>query len=206
MIFLFIVLVLLIIVIVSALLINIFKKKDKKYYYIDDDWYEVFDLNGDGSHIAYLLACINRFNVDFFKHLHRKYNNKSTHAAKVVKTLLNNYNPNRIKDIIPSIYNKATAFVINKGEEYGICTRNVNGNAHKLDTLLFVNIHELSHLSIPDIEHTDLFWNVFKLYLTEAKEMTGRVIMTESNYCGLDVHYNPLWDRSLVMFDNPTKY
>ena len=187
---------------IAIIVYKINRKFKKQLILVDDEWFEVYNINGDAYAVAKLLSEVNKFNVNFFQHLKRKYltNIADKKRQDVVKMLLKNYNPNRLKDNLPNMYNKATAFVINKGEEYGICTRN-DGKLHKLDTLLFVNLHELSHLSIHDLDHTQLFWNVFKLYLYEAKELLGRTIICETDYCGMEVHYNPLFDPVLDYFN-----
>jgi hypothetical protein len=187
--------------------------KNKSIYY-EGEWYDVYDVNGDAMSAAAILASVNEFNISFLRHLKDKYiTNPSPYTSELridaVKFLLSNYNQNKLSDNIPTRRDSTTAFVKGKGSDFKLCLRAKDKNAkglkynslHDLDTILFVNLHELSHLSIKDMDHSTLFWNTFKFMLYEAKMMTGRTIMVKDTYCGLDVTYNPLDDETLVLYD-----
>jgi uncharacterized protein YxeA len=190
------------------------RRKRSTEIYVDGDWYTVKGTK-DAARTAQVLADINAFNIKLMRHLKMKYNvslDKSYGSygdeanpyvptkPQLVWMLLSNYNQNRIFEHMPSLMNKDTAFVIDKGEQYGLCVKDKNGEYHDFDTLLFVDLHEMSHMSIHDVDHSLLFWNVFKFYLYEAKEVLGRKISTQGSYCGIEVKYNPLDDPSLDLF------
>ena len=66
------------------------------------------------------------------------------------------------------------------------------------NTLMFVAIHELSHIATKSIGHKDEFWNNFKFLLGEAKKIG--VYKPEDykknprRYCGTNISDNPYFD------------
>lgn len=65
--------------------------------------------------------------------------------------------------------NNFTSYSINKGEEIIFCLRSKNNNElHDLNLVMYVAIHEISHVACPEIGHTPLFKKIFKFFLEEA--------------------------------------
>jgi hypothetical protein len=68
---------------------------------------------------------------------------------------------------------------VNKGYEIYIC---LDGN--DVNSAMYVLIHELAHMSVPEYDHTDAFWNNFKklkeLCITSGLYTAGG----ERGYCG----------------------
>jgi len=108
-----------------------------------------------------------------------------------VKRLVNNFNPNKISETLPT--SEHTAYSENKGEKIAFCL-NKHNNSEKLidiNTLTFVAIHELSHVMTKSEGHKQEFWENFKFLLVNAKESNIYIpIDYKTNpepYCGMKI-------------------
>lgn len=123
----------------------------------------------------------------------KNYPNKT-----LVKKLVDGFNPQKIVEILPT--SKYTAYSENKGEKLAFCleTEKKNGDLIDINTLTFVALHELAHISTDEIGHTDEFWNNFKFLLERAKKIGVYTPIDYKNepkrYCGMTIHDNPLYD------------
>ena len=89
-----------------------------------------------------------------------------------IDLLEENFNNERtyIYENIPD--SNLTSFTINKGEELGFCLKSkITGNFHDINLLMYVAIHEMSHVACPEIGHNDLFKKIFMFFTTEAIKM-----------------------------------
>lgn len=126
----------------------------------------------------------------------------SADIIAVVDHMLNNYNPEVIKENVPG--GRETSYTLNKGEQMMLCLRQVE-NPDKLvdyDTMLFVVLHELAHIGAYDVwGHPDRFWEVFKFVLTEAASAgiykPVDYAAKPVRYCGMTIAYNPYFDKTL---------
>lgn len=157
------------------------------------------------------LSRINNFNAAFIQYLRDKYVWKGPNYLdnikmhKITMQLINNYNPDVLRENNPIDTNN-TSYVLEKGRSIAFCLREKESGEHKIEDqnmLLFVNLHEISHLamSFHDPSHSKEFWTTFKLLLEEAiasglyKPIDwGK---TPRQYCGLKVDYNPLYDNQI---------
>lgn len=116
-----------------------------------------------------------------------------------ITNLLNQgYNPKKIQETLPT--SKHTAYSENKGEKLAFCL-NQNEKEGKLideNTLMFVALHELSHIGTDEIGHTDKYWRNFKFILEQAEDIGvyKPVNYTENpqEYCGMSITDNPYYD------------
>ena len=112
--------------------------------------------------------------------------------------LVEGYNPKKISETLPT--SELTAFSENKGEKLAFCL-NKSKNGTKLidiNTLTFVALHELSHISTKTIGHNQEFWQNFKWVLENAKE-AGIYSPVDykkypEEYCGMTINDNPYYD------------
>ena len=94
-------------------------------------------------------------------------------------------------------YGNQTSFSINKGEKIVLCLRSKDGSNKLVDKnlLLFVALHEMSHIMTISIGHDDEFWNNFKFVLKECQNNgLYKCINFSSNpqsYCGITVTSSP---------------
>ena len=87
-------------------------------------------------------------------HISKKYPNEEN-----VKRLINRYNPKQIYETLPT--SEYTAYSENKGEKLGFCLDTEKNNGGKLidiNTLMYVALHELSHIASESIGHTEEFY------------------------------------------------
>ena len=118
-----------------------------------------------------------------------------------INRLVNGYNPKKIYEILPT--SEYTAYSENKGEKLAFCleTEKENGKGYFVDlnTLTYIAIHELSHITCKSIGHGDEFWDNFKFLLIESEKIgIYKPIDYKNNpvkYCGTTIHDNPYYDK-----------
>ena len=105
--------------------------------------------------------------------------------------------PNRIFESTPEA--EHTSYSVNKGESVYFCLRQrdtdtlVNENI-----MMFVALHEMSHMITQDIGHTPEFWNNFGWLLREAESQ--KLYKHEdfkahpTTYCGVKITDSPKYD------------
>jgi len=116
-----------------------------------------------------------------------------------VKRLVSGYNPQRVMETLPT--SKYTAYSENKGEKIAFClnkTREGEDNMIDEHTLMFVAIHELSHVATKSVGHKTEFWDNFKFLLENAKDAGIHVPVdykeSPQEYCGMKISDNPYYD------------
>ena len=162
---------------------------------IDDNNYYVQDKE-DAQEAANLIAKIKEKLKLLLFHLEKSYPNDNR-----VKLLKKNYRENALKEGIDDP--KYTSYSVNKGEQIILCLRN-NNNLMDINTMMFVVLHEMGHLSSETIGHTDEFWSNFKWILEESINI-GIYIKQDFNkkpieYCGISITSSPL-DINNTKFD-----
>ena len=170
---------------------------------VDGRAYEVIEHMNDKHLAADKLAQINEWNLKFIKYLCEKP--KKSMEYILGKRLSNNYDPNVLFENNPTDKHN-TSYTEDKGRTLALCLREKetgNHNIHETNLIMFVNIHELSHIASLDFGHDhDMdFWPNFKVLLHAAEKMGGYIPVdygkNTQNYCGLDINYNPYHDVHL---------
>ena len=140
------------------------------------------------------LAHVNNNLNKLVNHLSKKYPTKEN-----VQRLVNGYNPKKIYETLPT--SEFTAFSENKGEKLAFCLdteKNSKGRLIDINTLMYVALHEVSHIATKSIGHNDEFWNNFKFMITEAKEINiynpVNYQKEPARYCGMNISDNPYFD------------
>ena len=140
------------------------------------------------------LAHVNNNLNKLVNHLSKKYPDK-----KNVQRLVNGYNPKKIYETLPT--SEFTAYSENKGEKLAFCLdteKNSKGRLIDINTLMYVALHEVSHIATKSIGHNDEFWNNFKFMITEAKEINIYTPIDykkePARYCGMNISDNPYYD------------
>ena len=85
-----------------------------------------------------------------------------------IERMINNFNPNNIVESEKN--NKFTSYSINKGEKTVYCmrSRDDKNKLVKINTMMFVALHELAHTMSKSIGHTKEFWDNFRILLRNA--------------------------------------
>lgn len=164
---------------------------------VDGKEYLVRDLP-DKQGAADLLAKV-RIKLNNLKiHLEEKYPDKPQ-----VKQLIRNYrdDPSRFYEATPDA--EFTSYSVNKGESIHLCLRQRENNDESLVTeevMVFVALHEMSHILTESLGHGPDFWNNFAWLLKEAESIN---IYKYQNfkahpvkYCGMSITDEPTYDAS----------
>jgi len=140
-----------------------------------------------------LLATITNKCKKVVGYMHSKYPDRDN-----VKRLVKNFNPLKVKEILPT--SEFTAYSENKGEKLAFCTTTKKDGGDLIDenTLMFVALHELSHIASESIGHTDEFWENFK-FIIKCADKAGLYSPIDYKkkpiqYCGMKIHDNPYFD------------
>jgi hypothetical protein len=160
-------------------LVPVQSKVDYKLYFVQD--------KDDKQQAADNLAIIRRRCEDLVQHMSTKYPTNPD-----VLQLKKNFNPNNFVEAGKN--KKYTSYSINKGEKIVLCLRNkqsANEDLVQLNTVMYVTIHELSHLMTKSVGHKEEFWANFKLLLEEAVniQIYQKVDYEKSpeKYCGIEI-------------------
>ncbi len=160
---------------------------------------------------ANLLATLNKDMLTIIRHMRDNYlwntNIELTQGVllrrRITEHMLARYNADVLVENVPWSLNE-TSYTQHKGEKMALCLREKQTGNHNIDEysrLLFVALHELTHVSTDVKDHDEPFWYVFKVILQEAEKAgVYKPINYEKqpmNACGLPVAYNPYFDISL---------
>jgi hypothetical protein len=118
----------------------------------------------------------------------------------MVQRLVNGFNPLKVVETLPT--SEYTAYSENKGEKIAFCLNpDKKGNVDNLidsHTLMFVAIHELSHVGTKSIGHKTEFWENFKFLLENAKEAgihePKDYKKKPVEYCSMTIKDNPFFE------------
>ena len=94
-------------------------------------------------------------------------------------------------------HDDGSSYTINKGELMALCLREKKGNHpfHDYNTLQFVMIHEMAHITSISEGHNQEFITNFRFLLREASKLGyyDPINYSQSpiNYCGINVTNNP---------------
>lgn len=155
---------------------------------VDNKEYLVQDKS-DAQEAANLIATIRQRLVLLVDHLI-----KTTPADDTrIIMLKDNFNPDSLKEGMDN--SGYTSYSINKGEQIVLCLRNKD-KLMDINTMMFVVLHELSHIATESVGHTPEFWENFKWILEESINI-GIYQKKDYNresveYCGMTITSTPL--------------
>jgi len=162
---------------------------------IDNKDYLVRDIS-DKQQAADLMAHIRIKMSNLKVHLESKYPDKLQ-----VKQLKTNFiaEPSRFYESTPD--SDLTSYSINKGESVHLCLRHREKDNESLvdeNVVMFVSLHEMSHMITKSVGHGEDFWNNFAWLLKEA-ESIGLYKAQDFKahpvkYCGMSITDQPSYD------------
>jgi hypothetical protein len=128
-----------------------------------------------------------------------KYLGEKYPTQENVKRLIKGYNPQKIYETLPT--SEYTAYSENKGEKIAFCLDTEKYSEGRLiddNTLMYVALHEVSHVASKSIGHNDEFWENFKFILIAAEELDIYTPIDykkePARYCGMNITDNPYYD------------
>jgi predicted metal-dependent hydrolase len=168
---------------------NIYTPKNiiKKVSLNDNIEYIVRDLE-NSQEAAEKLSSINN-------KLKRLIESLDVNEREGIKRLKNKYNPYTLSETEEN--SKYTSYSLNKGEKIALCLRKNRNSLEFQDenTILFVAIHELSHIMTKSVGHEKEFWDNMAFLLEKAHELNiyDPVDYSENNvnYCGMEITTTP---------------
>jgi hypothetical protein len=87
--------------------------------------------------------------------------------APYITRLVNGTEHTKLTENTPN--GKYTSYTLNKGEEIALCLRyKETGQLHDINLVMYVVLHELSHIACPELNHTPLFKKIFIFLLKIA--------------------------------------
>ena len=180
-------------VIVILLVIGYFKFGSKALLYVkakDEQFHLVRDLP-DQKEAADMIAEIKRRLQLLIKYCIQNHPNN-----KDVQILKQRFNQNNIQET--DLSDSGTSYSIDKGKEIHLCIRNKeDAKIHRINLLMFVTIHELSHLMSTSYGHNNEFGDNFVFLLKQATKIGIYQPVDYSknnvNFCGMDVTDSPLY-------------
>jgi hypothetical protein len=124
-----------------------------------------------------------------------------------VRQLIKNYGATTIYEISPLNGENLTSYTQDK-KDLVLCLRRKEPNAagqhplHDINTMMFVVLHELTHMMNDTWGHPSDFWMLFRFMLEASVEADVYRPVDYSKhpviYCGLNINYSPYFDTRLI--------
>lgn len=182
-----------ILIIINAVVRMKINKTESVYVKSELNGKEYFVQNmPDKDEAAYILSVIDE-KINIMKRYFAANVDRYPKYRKYIEQFLTKTNNLLLyENAIDSAY---TSYTVNKGEETVLCLRsNHNGNLHDINLITYVTLHEMAHIACPELDHTDLFKDIFKFFITTAvnlgiyKNINYQIDPKE--YCGLIINEN----------------
>jgi hypothetical protein len=112
-----------------------------------------------------------------------------------VKQISARFNANNIMETDGN--SSYTSYSVNKGEKIVLCLRKRDGSNALIDinTIMFVTLHEYSHILTKSVGHTEEFWNNFRFVLSNAVKLGIYDCVDYQSkpqkYCGIEINSSP---------------
>lgn len=141
----------------------------------------------DSQEAANLLARLNEKVTQLIRRLQTRYPNDGR-----VQRLHDRYNADALSE--GSHESGYTSYSVNKGQRIVMCLRARGaqkkhrgpGALEDENTLMYVLIHELTHLATEEVGHTPAFWKNFRFMIKEAVALG---VYTDHDYSASPVNY-----------------
>lgn len=174
---------------------------------VDDEYYLVRD-RPDKLGASNLLATLRKNINGITDYMVDRMNNKMSIMEKREKVMyeFNRQYINRLDKLIRGVIlmeshenSVYTSYSVNKGEQIVFCIRsksisnvlNSANHLHDLNLIMYVALHEISHVACPERDHTPLFNKIFRFICNEAIKMGIYKRLDFRNnpeeYCGMTI-------------------
>jgi hypothetical protein len=178
-------------------------------YWVYRSTVETFELNCISSSVDGNTYCVRdsdrqQESADLLAQVTTRMQTLVSHLAKqypanpAVSRLKSNFNPEKISEILPD--SDHVAFTENKKKMSFCLTEKKKGDSDTVDinTLMFVCLHEMSHMATASIGHGTEFWTNFKFILEEAQSIgiydPQNYKEEPTEYCSMKINSSPLFE------------
>jgi hypothetical protein len=164
--------------------------------------YRVHNAHSGPENAANTIAILNEKAITLLRYL--KTGNQINSDKNMVSRLLKNYSTDNLVENSPKNISGDTSFTYNDGSVLALCIREYDPastgdvdtyDIHDINTLTFVLVHEMAHISIIQSGHPPEFWKSFKKLLLDAQNAGILQIIDYSKYpvkyCGMIIDSNP---------------
>jgi len=167
-------------------MVYVLSQTDNKYYLVRDV--------ADKQNAANVLGQISNNIKTLSEYLYKIKNNETyVEYIKYIDILHNKYkNIVYVESSQDSIY---TSYSVNKGEQIVFCLRSKRSNneIHNLNLIMYVVLHEISHVACPVYDnHGPLFQKIFGFLTKQAIELGlySKIDFVKNpvEYCGLNIN------------------
>lgn len=157
---------------------------------IDGKYYLVRDIDNKQD-VADTLAIIKQNIIKLTDYM---LQNASDEYKPYVERLYSKINNVVISENIRDFY--YTSYSVNKGEQLVFCMRSRHDKhedkQHDINLMMYVALHEISHIACPEYGHTETFKKIFK-YVTQCAIDCGLYTKIDfkkepTEYCGLIIN------------------
>ena len=149
---------------------------------------------------VHVLSKINKRVNKLISILEKKYTHPDSKRYKLIHRIKTRYNKHNIRENSPYEEGDDTSYTIDKGKITALCLRedDPTPDIHNINLLMFVVLHELTHMGLTESQHPPTFWEAFKFILTEA-QMANLIInqnyaLSPELYCGMEITSNPYFN------------
>jgi predicted metal-dependent hydrolase len=160
---------------------------------VDGEFYLVRNLP-DKVEAANRLARVRAKILRLCKYLEQTHKSKPF-VAQIIKNF--DGSPSRFSESTPDA--QYTSYSVNKGEKIYMCLRQRNASEELVDEniILFVALHEMSHVGTASLGHTPEFWNHFAWLLKQAEHLKiynyKDFAAHPVEYCGVHITDSPTY-------------
>ena len=154
---------------------------------LDKQYYLVRDLN-DKQQASNILAKIKQNILGLTEYLKQNIGKYPEYRDYIEQLASRIKNVEVLESTEDSVY---TSYSVNKGEQIVFClrSRHIHNQIHKFNLLMYVVLHEMSHVACPEYGHTLLFKKIFAFITTIAIQLGlySKIDFGQNaeEYCGL---------------------
>lgn len=179
----FYVLILIVAIVLLVFSFYIYNGFNKKTIIINKEEFRVYRRYKNNKEAAELLNRSNRNIIRFIEYLKTQPDFKF--ASDNLKY---RYDPGHFEE-------GKKSFTVNKGRKISLCLRNDAGELYSDNTIMFVLLHEITHVALNVYNHNEEFWNTFGRILREAHKIgiynPVDYSQNPEKYCGIMIRHNP---------------
>lgn len=156
---------------------------------LDQQQYLVRDLQ-DKQYASNMLAKIKQNIMTITNYLITNINKYPEYSSYIEQLNSRIKNVEVLESTEDSVY---TSYSVNKGEQIVFClrSRRIHNELHKFNLLMYVVLHEMSHVACPEYGHTQLFKKIFA-FITNIAIGLGLYTKIDfvndpTEYCGMTI-------------------